>query len=340
MKSNLNFAIIGCGRIAHRHAEQIKKYAHLVAVCDIIEEKAKEFSKKYHVKYFNNVDDLLSHDIDINIVSVCTPNGLHKEHTVKSLKSGRHVLVEKPMALSVKDCELMIKTAENYNKRLFVVKQNRFNPPIITLKKIIEENKLGSIFSIQINCFWNRNKEYYLNSDWKGTKKLDGGTLFTQFSHFIDILYWLFGDVLEIEAYFQNRNHLETIEFEDAGVIILKLENNIIGTINYTINSFKKNMEGSLTVFGEKGTIKIGGQYLNVLEYQEIENVVLKKIPKSGPPNNYGSYQGSMSNHDKVYKNVIGVIENGDSITTNFLDGLKSVQIIERIYNKGIWLFN
>lgn len=338
MKSNLKFAIIGCGRIAHRHAEHIQKYAQLVAVCDIKETRAKEFSEKYHVKYYLDIDELLSNN-EIDIVSVCTPNGLHKEHTVKSIKSGCHVLVEKPMALSVKDCELMIKTAENYNKRLFVVKQNRFNPPIEAVKKLIDENKLGQIFSVQLNCFWNRNNDYYQDSDWKGTKKLDGGTLFTQFSHFIDILYWLFGDVLEIEAYFQNRNHIGTIEFEDTGVIILKFESNILGTINYTVNSFKKNMEGSITIFGEKGTIKVGGQYLNVLEYQEIDNFILENIPISGPPNNYGSYQGSMSNHDKVYKNVINVIENGASITTNFLDGLKTVQIIERIYKKGLWIF-
>ena len=333
--NKLNIAIVGCGRIAQRHAEHIKKFAKLTAVCDFKKERADELASKYGVRAFYKIDEILESDLEIDLVSICTPNGLHKEHAIKALKSGRHVLVEKPMALSVKDCEAMIKTAEDFNKRLFVVKQNRFNPPIVALKEIIDENKLGKIFSIQLNCFWNRNEDYYHSSDWKGTKELDGGTLYTQFSHFIDLLYWFFGDIVEVKAYLKNSNHSGIIDFEDTGVVIARFDGDILATINYTVNSFKKNMEGSLTIFGEKGTVKIGGQYLNVLEYQEIENFRVENIPESGPANNYGSYQGSMSNHDKVYENVIDVLTNGGKITTNFLDGLKTVQIIEKIYKQG-----
>jgi predicted dehydrogenase len=337
MRENKRLAIslIGCGRIAQRHAEHINNFANLSAVCDIKIERAEELGKKYKCNYYYNINELLEKEKDIDVVSICTPNGLHAEHTIKSLLAGKHVLVEKPMALTIKECEDMIITAEKVNKRLFVVKQNRFNPPIQALKHVIDEGRLGKIFSVQLNCFWNRNDDYYKNSDWKGTKKLDGGTLFTQFSHFIDLLYWLFGDVEETYSILKNSNHHNVIEFEDNGVVILRFASDIIGTINYTVNSYKQNMEGSITVFGEKGTVKVGGQYLNVLEYQQIEDYEITNIPESGPANNYGSYQGSMSNHDLVYKNLIDVLLNDDSITTTFLDGLKTVQIIEKIYNGG-----
>jgi predicted dehydrogenase len=152
------------------------------------------------------------------------------------------------------------------------------------------------------------------------------------------LLYWLFGDFTDVEAYLSNSNHVGQIEFEDSGVIIARIRDNMIATINFTVNSYRKNMEGSITVFGEKGTVKIGGQYLNVLEYQELENYVIEGIPESSPANDYGSYQGSMSNHDKVYANVVDVLLNGGTITTNFLDGLKTVQIIEKIYSKGVFV--
>jgi len=236
------------------------------------------------------------------------------------------------MALSVQDCGEMINAAEKANKRLFIVKQNRFNPPVAAVKKIIDEGRLGKIFSTQLNCFWNRNNEYYSNS-WKGTKALDGGTLYTQFSHFIDLLYWIIGDVKEVNAYVGNYNHQGIIEFEDTGVITLKFYNGSIGTINYSVNSFGKNMEGSLTIFGEKGTVKIGGQYLNELEYQQIDNYEIKDLPPGNPPNNYGKYLGSMSNHDKVYANLVDVLTNKGVIATNGFEGLKTVEIIDKIYS-------
>ena len=212
-----------------------------------------------------------------------------------------------------------------------MVKQNRFNPPIVALKKAIDENRLGKLLSVQLNCFWNRDEAYYENS-WKGTKDLDGGTLFTQFSHFIDLLYWLVGDVKEVFAVGANLNHQETIEFEDTGVVALKFYNNVLGTINYTVNSYDKNMEGSLTIFGEEGTIKVGGQYLNELDYQHIANFQIEGLPEGNPANNYGQYQGSMSNHDYVYKNVVDVLTNNGAIATNGFEGLKTVEIIEKIY--------
>lgn len=326
----LNFAIIGCGRIGQRHAQHIGNIGNLQAVCDVIPEKAEAIAKTYSANTYRSVTDLLKAEKDLDLVSVCSPNGMHAEHTINVLNAGYHVLCEKPMALSVYDCGEMIKAAERANRRLFIVKQNRFNPPVEAVKKAIDDGRLGKIYSIQLSCFWNRNNEYY--KDWKGTKKMDGGTLYTQFSHFIDLLYWMIGDVMSAKAFTSNKNHKGIIEFEDTGVVALEFYSGTIGTINYTVNSYGKNMEGSLTIFGEKGTVKIGGQYLNELEYQNIEGFEIKDLPPGNPPNNYGQYQGSMSNHDKVYANIVDVLTREGIIATNGFEGLKTVEIIDKIY--------
>ncbi len=331
----LNFALIGCGRIAQRHAEHINNLAVLKAVCDINDQKATSMATQYKATAYNDIDELLAKEKDVDVVAICSPNGLHALHTIKTLKKGFHVLCEKPMAITVEDCGKMINEAERANKRLFIIKQNRFNPPIAALKKIIDEGRLGKILSAQLNCFWNRNDDYYSTSDWKGKKDMDGGTLFTQFSHFIDLLYWLVGDVKKAYALTGNFAHQHIIEFEDTGVIALEFYNGALGTINYSVNSFQKNMEGSITIFGDKGTVKVGGQYLNELEYQQIDNYEIKDLPKGNPANNYGQYQGSMSNHDKVYQNVIDVLTNQGVIATNGFEGLKTVEIIDKIYTSA-----
>jgi predicted dehydrogenase len=327
----INFAIVGCGRIAQRHAEHISNRGKLVAVCDIIQEKSDQLASAYDAKAYTNFSDMLVNETGVDVVAVCSPNGLHAKHSIEGLKAGYHVLCEKPMGLNVKECGEMIQAAERSNKRLFAIKQNRYNPPVVAVKELIEDGKLGRILSIQLSCFWNRNKDYYTNS-WKGTKELDGGTLFTQFSHFIDLLYWLIGDVEKVAAYMGNFAHQGIIDFEDTGVVILKFTSGAIGTVNYTVNSFGKNMEGSLTIFGDKGTVKIGGQYLNELEYQQIQDYRIENLPKGNSANNYGNYIGSMSNHDKVYDNLIEVLTLNAPITTSSYEGMKTVEIIEKIY--------
>jgi predicted dehydrogenase len=330
----IKFAIIGCGRIAQRHAEHIAKVGKLVAICDIVAEKADALANQYGAKAYYDIIELLSAEKDIDVVSICSPNGLHAMHSILSLNAGFHVLCEKPMAISASDCGKMIQAAEKANRRLFAIKQNRFNPPVAAVKKIIDEGKLGNILSVQLSCFWNRNNEYYENS-WKGTADLDGGTLYTQFSHFVDLLYWMIGDIDEVFSYTSNCMHKDIIDFEDTGVVILKFQNGVLGTINYTVNSFEKNMEGSLTIFGEKGTVKIGGQYLNELEYQQIENYSITNLPEGNKPNHYGNYVGSMSNHDKVYQNVVDVLCNQAAINTSAFEAMKTVEIIEKIYQSA-----
>jgi predicted dehydrogenase len=327
----LSFAIIGCGRIGKRHAEQIQLVGKLISVCDIDELKAKDFGKTYHATIFFSIEKLLSDEIKPDVVVVCTPNGLHANHTILSLDAGCHVLCEKPMAIRTVDCIKMIEAGDKAGKKIFVVKQNRFNPPVVAVKKILDEKRLGAIYSIQLNCFWNRNAAYYKNS-WKGDLELDGGTLFTQFSHFIDLLYWMFGDIKQVRAFRKNFAHRGIIDFEDTGVAIIEFEKGIIGTLNYTVNCFQKNMEGSLTIFGENGTVKIGGQYLNKLEYQDIKDYEIKDLAEGNKANDYGFYQGSMSNHDKVYVNLIDVIQNNAAMVASSYDGLKTVEIIEKIY--------
>jgi len=331
MKSKLKFAVVGCGRIGKRHIEHIEKLAELVAICDTDSAVTSALTKP-NLHVFNSLESLLNAKLDIDVISICSPNGLHAQMSIDCLNAGYNVLCEKPLALSLIDAGRMIETAEKNNRRLFVVKQNRFNPPVSAVKTLLNNDSLGKVFNVQLNCFWNRNEDYYANS-WKGTLDLDGGTLYTQFSHFIDLLYWFAGDVSEVYGFSDNYLHQGIIEFEDTGVVCLKFKSGALGTINYTVNSFNKNMEGSLTVFGTKGTVKIGGQYLNELEYQSIEGIEIKNLPKGNSPNNYGNYVGSMSNHDLVYKNIIDVIENNAPIEASAFDGYMSIKLIEKIYN-------
>lgn len=334
MEKKIRFAIAGCGRIAQRHAEHIHNIGVLTAVCDTVPAKADAMAKQYGAKAYYSINSMLEAEKEMDVVSICSPNGLHAAHSIKALNAGFHVLCEKPMAINVNDCGEMIKAAERFNKRLFAIKQNRFNPPVDAVKSAIDAGKLGKIFSVQLSCFWNRNEDYYHNS-WKGTNDMDGGTLYTQFSHFIDLLYWIIGDIKNVEAYTGNYAHKGIIEFEDTGAVIVEFYNGAIGTINYTVNSYQKNMEGSLTIFAEKGTVKIGGQYLNELEYQNIKDFKIENLAEGNKPNNYGNYVGSMSNHDKVYRNLVDVLINNASITTSAFEGLKTVEIIDKIYNKA-----
>ena len=233
------------------------KHGFLAAVCDIVPQKADELAAQYNTKAYYSIEDMLAAEKNIDVVSICTPNGLHAPHSIKALEAGCHVLCEKPLCIIADDGKKMITAAEKAGKKLFVVKQNRYNPPVVFLKELITSDKLGNIYSFQVNCFWNRPNEYYMG--WKGSKDLDGGTLFTQFSHFIDLVYWLLGDVAAVKTITKNFAH-PTIAFEDTGAVLFEMASGAIGSLNYTVNSFNKNMEGSVTIFAEYGTVKVGGQ--------------------------------------------------------------------------------
>lgn len=323
------FAIIGCGRISKRHAENIQKVGVLKAVCDVVPEKANELAAAHNAKAYYNIDDLLANEQEVDIVSICTPNGLHAEHSIKAMRAGKHVLCEKPLSISTALALEMIETEKSTGKKLFVVKSTRYNPLFQDLKKQLSQNALGQIYSFHLSCLWNRPKEYYM--DWKGKAALDGGTLFTQFSHYIDATLWLFGDVEEAKGFKTNAAHEGVIEFEDTGAVALKMNNGALGTLHWSVNAFKKNHEIALTIIAEKGTIRIAGEYFNEVQYIQTENEIKFSAPLN-EANNYSFYKGSMSNHDEVYAHLLRVLRHDDKSFTGGLEGLKTVEAIEKIY--------
>lgn len=328
--SKLKFAIFGCGKIAPRHAAEVVKHGELIAVCDTIPARAKELGQVHNATPYCAVDELLKNESDLDVVAVCTPNGLHAAHSIEALRAGAHVLCEKPLCIHPSDGLKMIDTSKACNRKLFVVKSTRYNPALVALKKAIDENKLGVIYSFQLNCFWNRPPAYYENS-WKGDKTLDGGTLYTQFSHYIDALLWLLGDIKLVSGARRNFSHQDIIDFEDSGVVSMVMVNGAIGGLNWSVNAFQKNMEVSLSLLTEKGSIRIAGEYMNKLEYQLIDRFQLE-ISAEGNANDYGFYKGSMSNHEKIYENLVKALGDENHPFVNAWDGLKTVEAIERIY--------
>ncbi|MFN5886093.1 MAG: Gfo/Idh/MocA family protein, partial [Bacteroidota bacterium] len=219
------------------------------------------------------------------------------------------------------------------HKHVFAVMQNRYSPPSVWIKELVESGKLGKIYMMQLNCYWNRDDRYYKPGSWHGSKALDGGTLFTQFSHFIDIMYWLFGDIDNIKGKFNDFNHKNLTDFEDSGFVSFDFVNGGMGCINYSTSVWNQNLESSMTIIAENGSIKIGGQYMNEVEYCHIKDYTMPTLATTNPGNDYGAYKGSAQNHHYVIENVVDVLKGRAPITTNALEGLKVVDIIERIYN-------
>lgn len=328
----IRFAIIGLGHIGRRHATHILSNEHteLVAVCDI-DDTVREHIQGDNVKFYNDHQDLLARE-DIDVVCVCTPNYLHCGHTVDVLNAGKHAVTEKPMALSVAECDAMIQASQQNGKTIFAVKQNRYNPPVQAVKKLITDGRLGSIYFIQVNCFWNRSNHYYAQSNWRGSKVKDGGCLFTQFSHFVDILYYLNGKVEKVQGSANNYAHTHNTEFEDTGSFVMQAVNGAMVNFNFTTCSYDRNMEGSITIIAEHGTVKIGGQYLNTIEYQCIKETLLPHINISAKENDYGLYKGSMSNHDKVIQNVVDVLRHNEPVMASAQQGRDVVELIGMMY--------
>jgi UDP-N-acetyl-2-amino-2-deoxyglucuronate dehydrogenase len=329
--SLIRFAIVGCGTIAQKHAALCNQFGKLAAVCDIALPRATELGKKYAAKAYQSLSELIENEDDLTALVICTPNGLHAEQTISGLNKGLHVICEKPMAILVADAMKMNTAAEKSGKELFIIKQNRFNPAVIKTRDLLQSDGLGKIYSIQLNAFWHRGPEYYADS-WHGDKKLDGGILFTQFSHFIDLMYWLFGDVKRVLAYERNFHREYDKEIEDTLVACFEMDHGVLGTGHFSVNSFNTNMEGSLTILAQKGTLKIGGRYLNEISYQAMDADKIVLVHEENKENDYGTYKGSMSNHDKVYEHIRDVLTTGCQNNFSGRDGLKTVEIINRIY--------
>jgi len=331
--SKIKFAVIGQGHIGKRHAEMIRRNnsCELIAVCDVLS-KEKLSLDNLQEKFYNSVDDMLSAHPEIEVVNICTPNGLHATHALKALEANKHVVVEKPMALSKSDCEKVIYSALQHSKTVFCVMQNRYSPPSAWLKEVVEKKIIGDVYMVQLNCYWNRDDRYYKLGNWKGTQVLDGGTLFTQFSHWIDIMYWIFGDITNIQAKFADFTHQKSTDFEDSGFVSFDFVNGGMGCINYSTAVWDKNLESSLTIVGSNGSIKVGGQYMDQIEVCNIKDYNMPELAQTNPANDYGAYKGSANNHNFVIENVIDTLKGTNKISTNALEGLKVVDIIERIY--------
>ncbi|TWV99415.1 Gfo/Idh/MocA family protein [Chitinophaga pinensis] len=335
MSDKVKFAVIGCGHIGKRHAEMIfrNEEAELVALVDNSPRHTLGI-EKYQVPFFSSLDDLLYSEVaeGLDVINIATPNGYHARQALQCLEAKKNIVVEKPMALNKKDAESVIFKALHVHKHLFAVMQNRYSPPTVWMKQVIEQGVLGKIYMVQINCYWNRDSRYYTPNNWHGTKELDGGTLFTQFSHFIDIMYWLFGDIENIKAKCANFSHRGVIDFEDSGFVNFNFVNGGMGSLNYSTSIWNENLESSLTVIAEKGSIKIGGQYMDKVEICKVRDYTMPTLPPTNPGNDYGAYKGSAANHHYIIENVVDVMKERAAITTNALEGLKVVDIIERIY--------
>ncbi|MBI1191887.1 MAG: gfo/Idh/MocA family oxidoreductase [Bacteroidetes bacterium] len=331
----INFAVIGYGHIGKRHAEMIRSHSRcrLVAVCDVKPELEAHSREQHGVPLFEDAAAMLqAKGEEIHVVSVCTPNGLHASHSLLALEHRKHVVCEKPMGLTKADCEAVIFKALQVSRQVFCVMQNRYSPPSVWLKDVVTSGVLGQVYMVHINCYWNRDDRYYKISDWKGSLALDGGPLFTQFSHFVDIMYWLFGDITDIRARFHNFNHHHNTDFEDSGQVNFAFRNGGLGSINYSTSVWDSNLESSMTIIGSKGSIKVGGQYMEKVEWCHVQDYAMPELPPANPPNDYGPYKGSAANHGFIFQNVVDTLEDGGIATTNALEGLKVVEIIERIY--------
>lgn len=333
--TKIRFAVVGCGHIGKRHAEMIARNpeSELAALCDL-RPKEQLGLDGYAVPFFNDLGAMLKAVPDIDVVNVCTPNGLHAAMSIAALEQGKHVVCEKPMGLTKASCEAVLFKALQVHRHVFGVMQNRYSPPSQWMKEMVESGRLGDIYLVQVNCYWNRDERYYKPGGWKGTADLDGGTLFTQFSHFIDILYWLFGDITDIQGRFADFNHGALTAFEDSGTVNFRFLRGGMGCLNYTTSVWDRNLESSLTVIGSKGSVKVGGQYMDQVEVCHVKDYAMPELAPTNPANDYGAYKGSASNHHYIIENVVDTLKGRTTMTTNALEGLKVIDIIERIYQK------
>ena len=332
MSDAVRFGIIGCGHIGKRHAAVISSDPNgsIVALADIRRDEAEDLASEWGVKnVFSEYPEMFGESMDV--VSICTPHYLHREMAIASMESGFHVLVEKPMAISSTDAHEMIAAADKLQKKLFVVKQNRYNVPVILTSKALKEGALGRVFSVQCNVLWNRHQEYYDQSEWRGVKEKEGGALFTQASHFVDLMIHWFGPLSSAQATVTTQNH--NIEIEDCGHAVLEFPDGVVGSLGWTTNVYNKNYEGSITIIAERGTIKIGGPYLNKIEFWDVQAYPLPdNISFVDAPNMYGSYEGSSSNHHRVIEEVIKSIRGETSDIVEGEEGELSIAAIEMIY--------
>jgi predicted dehydrogenase len=335
----IRFAIVGFGHIGKKHVQTIldNAEAELLAVVDVDSTIKNHPDIPVAAVFFETIESFFAADLPVDVCIVATPNYLHCSQAIAVMQNGMHVLIEKPMGLNSMECETVIQTSMQTSKKVFVVMQNRYSPPSQWLKTLTEQQQLGDIFLVQVNCFWNRDERYYrltrgsetTSHPWKGKKSLDGGVIFTQFSHFVDTLVWLFGDIEQVHSrHYQFRNK-DITEFPDTGISSFSFKNGGIGTFQYSTAVWNSNLESSITIIGSKGSVKVGGQYMEKVLHCEIENYEMPLLAQSNPPNDYGEYKGSASNHTFVIQNVVDVLLSKAAVATTATEGLRVVKAIE-----------
>lgn len=335
MKTSIDrvkFCVIGCGRVSKKHLDAISSEvagAELVAVCDTKEEKAKSVGVEYGVPWFTDAHEMLRQHPEIEVIDILTPSGIHPQNVLELAKYGKHFVVEKPMALSLEDAEEMIRVCAVNNSRLFVVKQNRYNLPIQKLRQAVEANRFGKMVMGTVRVRWCRTQAYYDQDSWRGSWALDGGVLTNQASHHIDMLTWLMGDVESVFCYGATR--LVNIETEDTAVAVLKFVNGAMGVVEATTAARPKDVEGSVSVLGERGTVEIGGFAMNEMKIWNFteklpgDDEVLNQF-KENPPNVYGF------GHSRYLEKVCDVIRTGKGGSVDGLEGIKSLILINAMY--------
>lgn len=328
----LNFALVGCGRISKRHSELLGNNliagARLCAVCDINIEKCKTIANQFGINHYHDMHEMMISE-EIDVVVVLTESGNHAKHVIELSRHGKHIIVEKPMALSLKDADQMIAACDAAGIKLFVVKQNRFNVPVIKLREALESGRFGKLVLGTVRVRWCRPQSYYDQDEWRGTWALDGGVLTNQASHHVDLLEWMMGEVESVSAF--STRALANIEAEDTAVVALKFTNGALGVIEATTAVRPKDLEGSISVLGERGSVEIGGfavnqmKTWNFLEETPEDQGVMEKYSVN-PPNVYGY------GHQAYYDHVVDSITNNKKHLVDGLEGRKSLELINAIY--------
>jgi UDP-N-acetyl-2-amino-2-deoxyglucuronate dehydrogenase len=331
-RRDFRVALVGCGRISKNHFEALRKIEglSLSAVCDIVPERARAAGEQEGVPFFNSYEELLD-GADADVVSVCTPSGLHAAQGALAARAGKHVITEKPMAITLGQADDLVKACDDAGVFLFVVKQNRLNPPIQLLRRAIDKGRFGRIFLANTTVRWQRPQEYYDAAPWRGTWEFDGGAIMNQASHYVDLIQWLVGPVESVMA--KTATQARRIEAEDSGVAVLKFRSGALGVIEVNVLTYPRNLEGSITILGEKGSVKVGGTAVNRVEtwlfadYDDDDKLV--ESASTNPPNVYGF------GHEGYYRNVLAVLRGEAQPQTDGRAGRKSLELILGIYESA-----
>ena len=330
MKKKIKIAVVGCGRISAKHFDAISNYPdslELVAICDVNQKIVDQHSSKFRVKGYISMLEMLDSE-NIDIVTICTPSGIHPDQAILAADHGVHVITEKPMATRWNDGLRMVRACDNAGVRLFVVKQNRNNSTLKLLKRAISEKRFGKIYMVNLNVFWTRPQEYYDSAKWRGTWELDGGAFMNQASHYVDLIEWLIGPVDSVQA--MTATQARDIEVEDTGVMNIRWRSGALGSMNVTMLTYPKNYEGSITVIGEKGTVRIGGVAVNEIKQWEFNDK--RDYDDQVKSASYKTTSVYGFGHTLYYQNVIDVLKKKKAPEIDGREGLKSLEVLIAAY--------